>query len=111
MLPGIESWYSLGNKAKTGRKQGMEKVEQVSEVLAQPGGRDHLRHYCAADVVITAGVWMRLQLLMGTWSPEAFRSAAASLVTVARSSMPGLGPWLDRVDRRVWMLDAPAVAA
>jgi hypothetical protein len=31
MLPGIESWYSLGNKSKTGRKSGMEKVEQVSE--------------------------------------------------------------------------------
>jgi hypothetical protein len=31
MLPGIESWYSLGNKAKTGKKQGMEKVEQVSD--------------------------------------------------------------------------------
>ena len=31
MLPGIESWYSLGNKAKTGKKQGMAKVEQVSD--------------------------------------------------------------------------------
>lgn len=31
MLPGIESWYSLGNKSKTGKKQGLEKVEQVSD--------------------------------------------------------------------------------
>ncbi len=31
MLPGIESWYDVGNKSKTGRKQGMEKVRQVSE--------------------------------------------------------------------------------
>lgn len=31
ILPGIESWYSLGNKAKTGRAVGMEKVRQVSE--------------------------------------------------------------------------------
>lgn len=31
MLPGIESWYSLGNKAKTGSKQGIDKVEQVSD--------------------------------------------------------------------------------
>ena len=31
MLPGIESWFSLGNKAKTGRKQGLDKVDQVSE--------------------------------------------------------------------------------
>ncbi|MEO7986100.1 MAG: radical SAM protein [Gemmatimonadales bacterium] len=30
LLPGIESWFSLGNKSKT-RHTGMEKVEQVSE--------------------------------------------------------------------------------
>jgi hypothetical protein len=30
VLPGIESWYDLGNKSKT-RRTGMEKVEQVSE--------------------------------------------------------------------------------
>ena len=31
MLPGIESWYSLGNKARTGNKQGLAKVEHVSD--------------------------------------------------------------------------------
>jgi hypothetical protein len=31
ILPGIESWYDLGNKAKTGRKLGMDKVEHVAE--------------------------------------------------------------------------------
>ncbi|HEX4575147.1 MAG TPA: radical SAM protein [Gemmatimonadales bacterium] len=31
MLPGIESWYDLGNKSKTGRATGMDKVRQVSE--------------------------------------------------------------------------------
>jgi hypothetical protein len=31
LLPGIESWFTLGNKAKTGSLQGMEKVRQVSE--------------------------------------------------------------------------------
>ncbi len=31
MLPGVESWYALGNKARTGNKQGMAKVEQVSD--------------------------------------------------------------------------------
>jgi radical SAM family protein len=30
ILPGIESWYDLGNKSKT-RRTGMEKVQQVSE--------------------------------------------------------------------------------
>lgn len=31
LLPGIESWFDLGNKSKTGKAQGMEKVRQVSE--------------------------------------------------------------------------------
>ena len=31
VLPGIESWYDLGAKAKTGQKRAMEKVRQVSE--------------------------------------------------------------------------------
>jgi hypothetical protein len=31
ILPGIESWYSLGNKSKTGSATGTEKVRQVAE--------------------------------------------------------------------------------
>ena len=31
VLPGIESWFSLGNKSKTGRTQGREKMVQVAE--------------------------------------------------------------------------------
>ncbi len=31
ILPGIESWYELGNKSRTGTKQGMDKVRQVSD--------------------------------------------------------------------------------
>ncbi len=31
VLPGIESWYDLGNKSKTGTMVGMEKVRHVSE--------------------------------------------------------------------------------
>src|SRR3989449_6261531 len=31
LLPGIESWYDLGNKSKTGKVEGLAKVEQVSE--------------------------------------------------------------------------------
>ncbi|MFQ5584515.1 MAG: B12-binding domain-containing radical SAM protein, partial [Calditrichia bacterium] len=31
ILPGIESWYDMGNKSKTGKRQGMEKVLEVSE--------------------------------------------------------------------------------
>ena len=31
ILPGIESWFDLGNKSKTGALQGMSKVRQVSD--------------------------------------------------------------------------------
>jgi len=31
ILPGIESWFDLGNKSKTGIKQGLEKVHRVAE--------------------------------------------------------------------------------
>ena len=31
MLPGIESWFDLGNKSKTGSLMGMEKVKHVAE--------------------------------------------------------------------------------
>jgi hypothetical protein len=31
MLPGVESWYDLGNKSKTGSTTGLDKVKQVSE--------------------------------------------------------------------------------
>ncbi|PJA30293.1 MAG: radical SAM protein [candidate division Zixibacteria bacterium CG_4_9_14_3_um_filter_46_8] len=31
LLPGIESWYGLGNKSKTGKKMGMDKVNQISQ--------------------------------------------------------------------------------
>lgn len=31
ILPGVESWYSLGGKSKTGRNRGLDKVKQVSD--------------------------------------------------------------------------------
>lgn len=31
ILPGIESWYDLGNKSKTGKMTGIDKVQQVSD--------------------------------------------------------------------------------
>ena len=31
MLPGLESWYELGNKSKTASRKGLEKVQQVSD--------------------------------------------------------------------------------
>lgn len=31
ILPGIESWYEMGNKSKTGKKKGLEKLQKVSD--------------------------------------------------------------------------------
>ena len=31
LLPGIESWYDLGDKSKTGKTKGMDKVRQVAD--------------------------------------------------------------------------------
>lgn len=31
IMPGIESWFDMGNKSRTGRRSGMEKVRQVAE--------------------------------------------------------------------------------
>ncbi len=31
VLPGVESWYEMGNKSKTGARKGMDKVREVSE--------------------------------------------------------------------------------
>jgi hypothetical protein len=31
LLPGIESWYDLGDKSKTGKMKGIEKVRQVAD--------------------------------------------------------------------------------
>lgn len=33
LLPGIESWYDMGDKSRTGRMTGMDKVRQVSEQI------------------------------------------------------------------------------
>ncbi len=33
MLPGIESWFDMGNKSKSGSKVGMDKVRQVAEQI------------------------------------------------------------------------------
>jgi hypothetical protein len=34
ILPGIESWYEMGNKSKTASRKGAEKVKQVSDHIA-----------------------------------------------------------------------------
>jgi hypothetical protein len=31
LLPGVESWFDLGNKSKTGAQRGMDKVRQVAD--------------------------------------------------------------------------------
>jgi len=35
VLPGVESWYDMGGKSKTGGNQGIEKVRQVSDHVSR----------------------------------------------------------------------------
>jgi len=34
ILPGVESWYDLGNKSKTGKNEGLAKVQRVADHVA-----------------------------------------------------------------------------
>lgn len=49
MLPGVESWYDLGGKSRTGGNRGLEKVDRISEHI-----RVILRHipYVQANFVL-----------------------------------------------------------
>jgi predicted PolB exonuclease-like 3'-5' exonuclease len=81
--------------------------KKVEAVLREPGGRDHLRHYCAGDAVLTAAFFIRWRHLAGELSTERTRAATESLIDFTRRSMPGLGPWLDRIDRNVALVGEP----
>lgn len=53
--------------------------------LVHAGRLEEVKNYCLCDVVQTAGVFLRVQLLRGELSLEAYRSAATQLVAVIRS--------------------------
>lgn len=80
------------------------------EALIAEGKRDHLRAYCMADVVLTAALWMRANLLRGTWALDQYRASAASLLAAA-SAEPRLAVWCGSVDKPTFLLPAVESAA
>ena len=55
LLPGIESWYDLGNKSKSGNNKGMDKVKQVSEHI---------------NMIMSYAPYMQANFVMGLDSDE-----------------------------------------
>lgn len=59
--------------------------------LVHAGHLDQVRNYCLCDVVQTAGVFLRLQLLRGELSPDDYSSAMDGLIDAARKE-PRVAP-------------------
>ena len=78
LLPGIESWFDMGDKSKTGRKHGMDKVEQVA---------DHLNMVMRYVPYVQANFVFGLDIDQG---PEPFE-CTKRLVDLAPGAFPGYG--------------------
>jgi hypothetical protein len=64
--------------------------------LVHAGQIDQVRNYCLCDVVQTAGVFLRVQLLRGELTPLAYQEAMAGLIAAARAEprvAPVVGAW------------------
>jgi predicted PolB exonuclease-like 3'-5' exonuclease len=80
------------------------------DALLAAGKRDHVRHYCTADVVLTAALWMRTNLLRGSWSLDRYQAAASSLLAATRARLE-LAAWCDGVDELTFLLPQATSAA
>ena len=75
LLPGIESWYEVGNKSKTGRNLGLDKVRQVAEHI---------------NLILRYVPYVQANLILGLDSdegPEPFETAGGIF-----NALPYLGP-------------------
>jgi len=64
--------------------------------LVHAGQIEQVRNYCLCDVVQTAGVFLRVQLLRGELTPETYKDAMQSLITAARADIrvaPVVSAW------------------
>ena len=59
--------------------------------LVHAGQIEQVRNYCLCDVVQTAGVFLRIQLLRGELTPVAYKEAVAGLIEAARAE-PRVAP-------------------
>lgn len=76
-MASLDVWARLcGLPGKMGAGGG-----EVAELFAMPGGRAAVADYCMRDVALTAGVFLRSELLRGRVSLEDYREAAADLLS------------------------------
>jgi predicted PolB exonuclease-like 3'-5' exonuclease len=64
--------------------------------LVHAGQIEQVRNYCLCDVVQTAGVFLRIQLLRGELTPAAYKEAMQALITAARADVrvaPVVASW------------------
>jgi len=64
--------------------------------MVHAGQIDLVRNYCLCDVVQTAGVFLRVQLLRGELTPGAYQEAIGGLIAAARAEprvAPGVEAW------------------
>lgn len=71
--------------------------------LVHAGRIDEVYAYCLCDVVQTAGVFLRVQLLRGMLDREEYRVAIGGLVSLMEED-PRLRPVFDGIDRDILLL-------
>jgi predicted PolB exonuclease-like 3'-5' exonuclease len=77
--------------------------------MVHAGKLAEVRSYCLCDVVQTAGVFLRVQLLRGELAPQPYREAMQGLVAAIRAD-PRLEPVATGLDERRLLLSDPAEA-
>jgi len=75
--------------------------------LVHAGQIDQVRAYCLCDVVQTAGVFQRVQLLRGELTPLAYQEAMAGLIAAARAE-PRVAPVVSAWNEARLRLSEPA---
>ena len=79
----------LGNPVAFAGKVGVDGKDVGPMVHA--GQLDLVRNYCLCDVLQTAAVFLRVQLLRGELTPDSYKQAIDGLITFAKSE-PRVAP-------------------
>ncbi len=96
----------IGLPGKVGDIDGAK----VGEAFAA-GRHEEIRTYCVVDTIMTAALFIRWQFLKGEMDLAHYREAAGDLLKHCEAQ-PALKPFVDRVDRKVLLLEgAPSAAA
>jgi 3'-5' exonuclease len=78
--------------------------------MVHAGKLDEVNTYCLCDVVQTAAIFLRVELLRGTCDRDRYRELAHGLLTFI-DGQPRLGPMASKVDRARFLLEGDRAAA